>query len=333
MSIVWMDGFEDYSSANGLLAGAYYAGTTNIDYSHDGRFGGKSLGLGYAAASLLRGIPTTAALSVGFAYNTTNSGNTVGNALVSFLNADGTVVCCVVLNPSAGFTVKRGSYSTGASLGSSNGGLVFSNVWNYIEVEFTRHASAGAVNIYVNGALVLSLSGVNTGADDIVAVGIASGKINLSYFDDYYITDTATRIGECKIDMLVPNADTAQKDFTPLSGVDNFAMVDELPVDGDTSYVTADTTGSADLYATAGLADTPSNIYAVQARVWAKKTDTGIRSVEANIKSGASLAEGTPYVLSTGYSIAHSIHEVDPATSAAWTKSGVDAAQVGMELA
>jgi hypothetical protein len=62
--------------------------------------------------------------------------------------------------------------------------------------------------------------------------------------DDVYITNTSTRLGESRVVVLYPNADTADADWTRSTGVDHYATVDETTVNGDTDTSSASTTAS-----------------------------------------------------------------------------------------
>lgn len=328
MAITWIDGFEEYSSGNALLAAAYVT-TGSFTYGDAGRFSGDSLRL--TTGRITKGIAPTSVLSLGYAFSTTSLSSST--AMIEFHDSAGSIICDLFTTPDGGLTFVRGSSVGSNILATAPSGTLTTSTWFYLEVELTRHASAGAIKIYINGALVASATGVNTGSADVAAIQLRAPNSSSMNVDDLYITDTATRIGEIKIDTVVPTADTAQKDFTASTGTDNYAMVDELPVDGDTSYVTADTSGNADLYTTAGLSGSPSDIFAVQVRVWAKKTDTGFRTLKPKLKSSTTEADGVAVALGTTYGVVTSLYETDPATDAAWDAAGVNAAQIGMELA
>lgn len=329
MAITWMDGFEEYSLANGLINKAYVVSSSQVSYGGTGRFSGKALSFGNSTGYVQAAVPQTATLSMGCAFKMTSSSEFV---LMDLQDILGNRILQLFLTNAGGFLVTKNRFFTDANLGVSAAGKFSFGDWQYVEMEVTRHASAGAVNVYVNGALVLALTGLALGTANMSLVAVHNTQNSIGYIDDFYITDTATRIGEITINTLVPTADTAQKDFTALTGSDNYAMVDELPVDGDTSYVTADTAGDADLYATAGLADTPGSIYAVQVRAFARKTDTGLRTLKAKAISGGTDGDGVAVPLSTAYGIVTTTYETDPNTDAAWTASAVNAASIGMEI-
>lgn len=330
MAIVWMDGFEDYSASNGFLAGAYITLPTNITYGIAGRYGGKLLHMDNALQFLQKALAQTDTVTVGIAAKTVSATN---NPFFQYRDANGLVLCTAFISPTGAISVVRGSsYTTNILVISDSGAFTF-GVWNFVEIEFTRHASAGVIAIHVNGAQVASATGVNSGASPVGAVFLGDPSNSPTEFDDYYITDTASRIGEIRIDSIAVNADTAQKDFTPLTGTDNYAMVSDLPGDNDTTYVVGDTIGQADLYETAGLIDSPSSILAVQVRAYAKKTDTGLRTLKTKMDSGGTIADGVAAALSTAYAIVTTTYETDPHTAAAWTAAAVNAATIGVEIA
>jgi hypothetical protein len=142
----------------------------------------------------------------------------------------------------------------------------------------------------------------------------------------------ATWLGERRIDTLRPSADTAQKDWTPDTGTDNYSRVNETPINGDTSYVTAATVGNKDRYALNDLPINPVTVAAVQALVVARKDDAVTRAIAPVIKSGATEAVGDDFGLASGYGAALKIFETDPNTSSAWTTSGVNALEAGMTV-
>lgn len=332
MPITWIDGFEEYSSGNNMINAAY-TNTNVVQYGDAGRFSGSSLAFSNSDGRIRKSIPQTNELSCGMAVKYGSTANTTsGNLIVDFRSAAGAVVAYVGITNDGAVVVGRGEFITSNQLVVSDGGVFSFGQWNYLEVEFVRHASSGSANVYINGALVASVSGVNTG---VAAIGIVAFR-NISNtrgnLDDIYITDEATKLGECRVDTLVPSADTAQKDFAASSGSDNYAMVDELPVDGDTTYVSADAQTDADLYEIDGLSDSPATIYAVQVRAFARKTDTGLRTLRTKLVSDSTTANGVANALSESYQPVISTYELDPDTEAPWTPEGVNASLIGMEI-
>jgi hypothetical protein len=142
----------------------------------------------------------------------------------------------------------------------------------------------------------------------------------------------ATRLGESRVLVLYPTADTADTDWAPSRGVDHYATVDETTVNGDTDYVASGTVGDLDLYDVSDLGVTPDSIQAVQVTLCARNDDAASREVRCRVKSGAAVANGASHALTASYLYYRDIFETDPNTSAAWTSSGVNAAQIGPEV-
>jgi hypothetical protein len=78
---------------------------------------------------------------------------------------------------------------------------------------------------------------------------------------------------------------------------------------------------------------TPDSIHAVQVTMCARKDDAATREVRCRVKSGAASANGAPLALTASYVYYRDIFETDPNTSAAWTSGGVNAIQIGPEVA
>jgi hypothetical protein len=150
--------------------------------------------------------------------------------------------------------------------------------------------------------------------------------------DDVYVTNGGTRLGESRVAVLYPNADTADADWTPSTSVNHYATVDETTVNGDTDYVASGTVGDLDLYEVSDLSLTPDSIHAVQVTMCARKDDAATREVRSKVKSGAAMADGATHAMAASYQYFRDIHEADPSTSTAWTSGGVNAIQIGPEV-
>jgi len=328
MAIIFMDGFDLYGNRGHVLTRGYQSVEGNP--SSNARFGvGQSWLTNGNGPLTFPLITALSAMTVGFAFSTVVAGNSGGTRIFSFKNG-GTTVGVLGIDSTGAIRFARDTFGTN-QFGITAPALIAPSVWNYIEIEFTRHASAGVFNIYVNGALVLSGTGLNTGAADVNTVQFSTdaGDRNI---DDFYMVDTATRLGECRIDTLRPTADTATKGFTPNSGSNNFSRVSDATLDGDTSYNSATAPGAKDLFDISDLSVVPSAIFAVQTILAARKDNTSPSQLCVDIKSGATSVRGGTKTLASSYSFYTDILPTDPATSAAWTASAVNALQLGYEI-
>lgn len=326
MTVLWIDGFDYYGSSL-TPATRYTIGSGGYGQFATGRLGGKAIQGGFSAMHFLDTARST--MSLGFGYKCTATPSTGSErGIYHWANSSGTIICSLTLNSLGQFKLYRGS-TAGTLLGTTTGAITTGN-WGYLEIEFTRNASTGACNIYLDGTQIMALTGVNTGADDILLMGFDNLNVQ-DFVDDYYVVSGTTKLGEQRVMTLRPDADTAQKDFTPDSGSDNYARVNESPMDGDTSYVTSSTDAAEDLYTLSDLPITPASITAVQAIVAAKKDDAATRGI-STVLHGSTDTVGTAKGLSTSYLVIADLYETNPETSAAWTASDVNGLEAGMKL-
>lgn len=283
------------------------------------------------------GIPGAALTqaTLGAAYFFTPSFGSFTSGMVDWISTGSTIECSVGINASGFLFINRGALSGGTTLATSSTPLVL-NTWYFIECECVFSDTVGRISVYVNGALLFQVTSADvlvTAAATITAFQVNNGAGTEKYVDDLYITDTATRLGECRVETLRPSADTAQKDFVPNSGATNFSRVNEVLVDADTSYVSSSTVNAEDLYELDNLSSTPSQIFAVQNRMVARKDDAATRVVQNRLKSGsAATVGGASFNLSSSYGIQVDIYELNPDGSVAWTGAAVNALQVGQKI-
>jgi hypothetical protein len=260
-----------------------------------------------------------------------------GFAALRFLTTAGARQCGVGFKDDGSVIIQGGASGT-TLLATSAPGVVTDMVWCYLEAEVVISDTVGSIAVYVNGALVVSVSGVDTKGQtastverfQVTASGTGIPTSQGFGMDDLYVTDTAARLGESRIYVLEPNSDDSVQ-WTPSTGSDNFACVDEAPFN-TSDWVASATTGHQDFYGFANLPYVPAAIHAVQTSMFAAKDDAATRTVRANLESGATVANGSDFGLSATYLQKTDIYEVDPNTSAAWTASAVDALLAGPEV-
>jgi hypothetical protein len=191
----------------------------------------------------------------------------------------------------------------------------------------------------------LTVSGVNTSADGTVNVtqayvgvvaqsGQLSGNPNMVYFDDLVLLDTTggaptnTFLGDVRVLTTFPTGAGNLTQWTPLAST-NWSQVSETAMDSDTSYNYSGTNGQIDLFTQGGLAVTPLTIFAVKIRCASKLDSAGGDTLAGELRSASTnYVSAAQPVLST-YSYLDFIWTTDPGTGVAWTKTGVNAAQIG----
>jgi hypothetical protein len=158
------------------------------------------------------------------------------------------------------------------------------------------------------------------------------------FIDDLYILTPSgiynnARIGDSRIETLLPNSNAGPNNGAPSSGGSNCAMIDEVQNDGATTTVTlTNTSGQEELYSTASMVGTPSSISAVKVTIAAEESAAGTAFLEAVLSSGGTAATGASTSLSTSFGVVSGIFEYDPHTSTNWTVAGANAASVGCQV-
>jgi len=271
---------------------------------------------------------------VGFGYYVTGLQNTKIIGLY-----DGTQQGMNVRLTSAG---ELAVYRDNTSLATTSGLGLAINTWYYIEFKVVCNDTTGSYELRVDGTSKLSASGIDTKAGShayhniFQMPGPSSGACR---FDDLYILDGSGSanndfLGKRRVVGLFPASDVGgYQEFTCSSGSDHYALVDENPVNDDTDYVESSTTGHKDLWNHSALSGTGTSIAGIQINTMAKESDATSMTLNTLIKSGATEDAGTGEVIaSASYKVLRRISETDPATGVAWTVSGLNAAQFGVNV-
>lgn len=348
MAGLFIDGADHYSTAQIGRKYTTVSGTTPTVLTSSGRRGGGCIECSVAARWFEYSLPSSVStIIVGVAINR-NGSSAAGYIL--YFGDSGSDQCGVYLEADGRLSFARGTTvlaTTTVSLPSSG--------WSYLEAKVTFHNSTGAYELRLNGnsTPVLSGSGVDTCATANNSANTvrfharpASGSAGpnaSTLYDDVYILDTTGSanndfLGDVRVDALLPNANGNSSQLTGSDGnsTDNYLLVDESPADDDTTYVESSTSGHKDTYDFPALGYTAASIFLAQINAQAKKDDAGARSIALVTRSGGTDYDGTPApeaALSTSYRNYRHIREVDPATSAAWTQSNLEAAQFGVKVA
>ena len=353
MAILWIDGFDHYGDITNLTGYGVYGLRTNCSLETSSvRTGTTSLRIASGSNSrLTKQLPSDqASVGVGYAFWLTNAtSRPEGLTLVRFNGPGGATPtqCWVSVDQDGHLNLYRGSSlfnppNTGSLIFRTTQQVVFSQAWQHFECFYEPDGATSSIEVRIDGVTWINESsfpiGSTTfgGTTDTVATTVAIENINGGtnfYIDDFYIWNTSGAynndfIGDKKVATLMPNADTSVADWTPDSGSDGYARIDEIGPDGDTSYIGTDTPGDESEFDYEAMPAEAIAINAVMALPAAKKTDAGDCTIRTDIVSGGDDTAGTLRPITTAYTYWPDVFETDPATGALWTKSGVDAARV-----
>lgn len=337
--LLFIDGFDHYATTD--IAKKWDSIRDNVSIeSASGRRGGGCMRFGGLYPSVTKNVPATSSFVIGFAFNPSSLSG--GPWRLAALLDGGTVQCSLVVNLDSTLSVVRGT-STAVTGGTSTA-TISTGAYVYVEwkVTIADSITAGSCEVRINGVTAITVA---TGQDlkettnataNQVQFGTAAFMPSLTHdFDDLYVCDNSGSVnndflGDVRIDTIYPNGAGTHQDWTPSSGSDHAALVDEA-APNTTDYLTGGGPGTKETLALSDLALNGA-ILGVQVNNAVAKSDAGASAIRNLIRSAGTDANGPVVALGTGYTCSSSIHEVDPATSAAWLTAGINALEAGAEV-
>ena len=223
-------------------------------------------------------------------------------------------------------------YNNADSLVSTGATALSTSTWYRIEVKTSTGSGSTAYEVKIDGTSELSgTANTLTNNHGSIRLGKATNRNSRTidvYYDDW-IADDAAYPGAGKCARLAPTANGSTQQFTAGTGSSNYQEVDEVPTDGDTTYIAS--TGSANQTALMDCAAMPSaaSINAVKTYIRARSA-SGTSSTKVRIKSSGTTSDTTAADWTTSYVNRFKLSVVDPNTSSAWTETNVNAAEFGL---
>ena len=201
--------------------------------------------------------------------------------------------------------------------------------WFHIEVKLVLNSS---VTVKVNGAQVLydNTGDYQSGTAQIERMRLVCNDNSNPLFDNLFIADDWQ--GQLEMITLVPTSDGTHTDFSPSTGSDHYAVVDEETA-LDTDYNEATALGDKDTYqiTPSGIA-TPIKAVSVFNRVFKEGSSTaGVKNI---LRAGSTDYQGSSdeRILTSDAEMITDIWEVNPNTSSAWTTSDLSSMEFGVEV-
>jgi hypothetical protein len=338
MALLFIDGFDHYATADITKKWAT-AGANNTIESSSGRRSGGALRCTSTDNDLTRTFAATSTVIVGFAINP--SAYAANGQLIQLMDS-GTVQCTLFLNTDGTLSVFR-STSTAVTDGTSVASIPTGS-FSYIEFKVTiaDSISAGSCKVRLNGVDIITVA---TGQDLKATSNTTANSLRLSssstlastvlLFDDFYLCDATGStnndfLGDVRVDAIYPTADGNYSQFTPSTGSDHYALVDET-TPNTTDYNDGTTVGHRDSYAMGNLsALTSQTVYGVQVNAAILKDDAGAKSAATFVRSSSTNGDGASAALSTSQVYVSQVFETDPNGSIAWTETTVNAMEAGV---
>jgi hypothetical protein len=337
MALLFCDSFDHYNTSQIFSKWDTADAPSNIAISGSGRNGGSGI-TAIGGATVYKNFP--AALStviVGFAIK---FGNVSDSLQFLYFYDSTTTQLYVRFNADGSLSVFNGSATL---LGTTAPSVLPTptSVFNYVEVKVLHHASAGTVDIHVNGASVLALTGKATAPSGTaqstkVSISRVLPSANNSWVvDDFYICDTSggtanTFLGDVRVECVFPDGAGTTANLTPSAG-SNYQNVDDNPGNDDTDYNSSSTVTDKDTFNYAALASTLGSVVAVAVNTRDRKDDAGTRTHSHLSRLSGTEDVGTAFSPTTSYSIHQTIFHSKPG-GGAWTITDVNNAEFGYKL-
>jgi hypothetical protein len=352
MAITFIEGFDTYNGDGAAtattvgLAVRWVAGIRANISSSTPYGSGQSLSISYGSTGSSRNaytsIPTSSSGAIGFAFYMTGLPSTFVDLATFFPNSasPGGRQCAIGVTSAGALFLGTGG-STGSVPVYTTINTLTPAAWNYIECEFTISNTVGTVNFYVNGALFGSATGLDTQTQagstfNVLMFGTLEGTgFGFSgYFDNVYLTDTPTRLGEQRVATVVPTSDGTPSQWAASGGaVAPFTMVDEVLCNADVDYIFDGTVNDRAVFNMASTGATPVSVSAVQIGTYSRKTDSGSRAIQLEyVDSGGTAYPSSDFNLGSTYVRQLNILETNPSTATAWTPAEANALKTGVKV-
>lgn len=207
----------------------------------------------------------------------------------------------------------------------------------YLEVQVEADSSIGKVKAWLDGELTVDWTG-NTGSDSyfMIAAGPQANH-QIFRYDDIYLTNDVgpapynDRLGPISIVGIAPTSDVST-DFTPSTGSDNYALVDEIPHNGDTDYIESDTPGDTDVYGFGDLPDSNVDVLAVKMKAVARKVGDNPIAYSVISVQDSDESESDDAFLGPAYVSQDVIFTTPPGGEGSWTPTSVNSSNFGVRV-
>jgi hypothetical protein len=240
-----------------------------------------------------------------------------------------------------GFNTILGSVvcSTGAN-------LILTGHYDAIGVEFNIAASGGYLRIYVNGILQADSGSVDMTTAFTSGQWGAFSFTPVGYIDDMYWGDTDISdpendwdeyLGDLHVEGQVAVTDAIDpgtyRDWTPNTGTDHGALVDDNPPDDSTTYVSSSTVGQVETFAFPAIVPATALIYGIQLMPNALKTTFATRTMANVVYTNGTLDVGTTTSpAQTNYKYYPQVYGKNPVTGTVWSTATANAMEGGLKI-
>lgn len=227
--------------------------------------------------------------------------------------------------------------------------------WFYMEVKVTPGYTDGALEIRVNTVPVLSLVNIRTSDGSPVLPETLPGITHLFWENNPIQGESLTiRTDYRSDDLYFLTADGAQNNdylgnvrvrYMPVIGNStplNWSIGGTSPAPtnwqsvlntniSDSQFVFSNNPGDEDFYQIDPILNTPT-VFGIELGGAYRQDDATQRFVANQIKSGATISEGSHLATNQSYTFSYDIYELNPDTGVGWTGAEVNAVEIGPKV-
>lgn len=257
-----------------------------------------------------------------------------------YRDAGNNPIVSIVISTTGSIQVHAGERSD-TLLGESAQNVVTANSWRHIESDVIFDAAVGEVRVWIEGALVLELLNVNTGATPCGQVawvmeadatnGTTPTHIKEIFVRDGLGTTNTGQMGQVGVYFLRVNEDISSG-WTTSSGTDEFDLLDDSPP-VDTDFISAD--DSLPAPSIMGLENLPADIVNVRGLISiarSLKTDSGTGNLQVSLTpNGVDYDLGADNPITTTETYTYDVSELSPDTGLNWTPIEVDSLNIRLD--
>lgn len=336
MTLLFVDGFDHYNTADITKKGWVTSGSPSI-HTSDGFNGGGCCKLDYTEhirydVGDISGKRFTCGFAVYFDAMPNSAQrvffraqNDTGGSYV-FIYAGSTGIIYVYNNgiPGLIYTSPDGFFTT--------------DIWYYVELQIEfLNSSSGYIGMRWDEEVLIDRTADNvwTGGSNYNYFYIQSPSNGVMRVDNvYFLDEDGTKnndyLGKCRIDTLYPDGAGNYSQMTPSAG-SNYQCVDEAQL-SESDYVTGNADGEKDSY---GFGACPTlevgRLWGVQTNIAAKEQGEIVKLSDLIRVSSSDYLGGFQELTSSNKFI-KTVHETDPSDSNDWTEAKINAAEFGQEV-
>ncbi len=332
--------------------------TIQSDYKRTGSYAlktnyGISATAGYVLIQSLPTQPDELYLRAAIMHGPSVAPGTVPHCFVALFDQTNCHLSVGIRNTDSRLVLRRGGTGlTGQTAGTTLavGNAVLCNYgWYVVELYAKISNGAGTAVVKVNNVTDIGYTGDTAASGneyvDIVCFGgggVGAGVGFNLYLDDLAINDITgsyenTWCGQGGVYLLKPEGEGSLADWTPSAGTVHYQLVDDIPDDASSTYITSETVGHQDSFTIGDLPATVTEVDLAQVLYQGALDYAGVNSIKDLV-----VHEGTAYggsvtnitTTTPNYQLCHgTIHYTQPGGTVLWTKEAIEALEIGVEVA